>query len=150
MLMRFDPFRTLDAISDALGTTGSGRGSVMAMDAYRDGDRFVIHLDVPGIDPKSIDLTVDRNVLTVTAERKWEQTSDQELLVNERHQGRFSRELFLGESLDVDRLEASCDQGVLTITLPVAEQAKPRRVEVSGGSTGEQPIETDARDEQRV
>jgi HSP20 family protein len=146
MLMRFDPFRDLDALTQALAATPSmSRGSQMAMDAYRDGDRFVIHLDLPGVDPDSIDLTVEKNVLTVTAERNWQPSEGQEVVVNERRQGRFTRQLFLGDSLDTDRLEASYDRGVLTITIPVAEKAKPRHVQVQVTGENERAIETSAR-----
>lgn len=104
------------------------------MDAYRHGDRCVAHFDLPGIDPGSVELTVEKNVLTVRAERSWPQRKGQELLVSERPQGRFSRQLFLGEALDADHIEASYDQGVLTVTIPVAETAKPRKVEIAAGN----------------
>jgi len=103
----------------------------MPMDAYRKGDQFVVHFDLPGVDPSSIDLTVEKNVLTVSAERRWQASEDEQIVASERPQGQFSRQLFLGESLDAERVEARYDQGVLTITIPVAEQAKPRKVEVS-------------------
>ncbi len=108
----------------------------MAMDAYRHDDRFVVHFDIPGVDPSSIELTVEKNVLTVSAERRWEPVEGDQVLVSERPQGSFSRQLFLGESLDADRIEASHDHGVLTVSIPVAEQAKPRRVEISDGGGG--------------
>src|SRR5262245_32825012 len=146
MLMRFDPFREFDALNQALSGT-QGRGSVMAMDAYRDGDRFMVHLDMPGIDPDSIDLTVNRNVFTVAAERKWEQSDKQEILVSERRQGRFSRELFLGESLDADKIKATYEHGVLTLAIPIAEKAKPRRVQVTSGSSDKKSIEAEVKGE---
>jgi HSP20 family protein len=131
----------LDSLSQALAVApGVARASVMAMDAYRDGDRVIVHLDIPGIDPDSIDLTVEKNVLSVTAERNWEPSEGQEVLVSERRHGRFTRQLFLGDSLARDRVEASYDRGVLTLTIPVAEQAKPRKVEVLSSSDS-QPIE---------
>src|SRR3977135_2038952 len=129
MLMRFDPFRELDTVAQLLGRQTANRQMAMPMDAYRQGDRFVVHFDLPGVDPDSIDLTVEKNVLTVTAGRKWEPNENQEGLISERPQGVFTRQLFLGDSLDADQLQASYDQGVLTILLPVAEQAKPRKVE---------------------
>ena len=142
MLMRFDPFRELDSLSQALAAApGVARANVVTMDAYRDGDRVIVRLDIPGVDPDSIDLTVEKNVLSVTAERAWEPSEGQEVLVSERRQGRFTRQLFLGDSLDPDRVEASYDRGVLTLTIPVAEQAKPRKVEVLSSSSG-QPIGT--------
>jgi HSP20 family protein len=142
MLMRFDPFRQLDAVAQAMaGATTAARGSAMPMDAYRDGDQLFVHIDLPGFDPDSIDLTVEKNVLTVTAERNWAQSEGQEVIVSERPQGRFSRQLFLGESLDSDRIQASYDRGVLTLVIPVTEQAKPRRVQIRAGESG-QPIDT--------
>ena len=134
MLMRFDPFREMDRLSQqAFGSTA--RMPVMPMDAYRHGDQFTVHFDLPGVDPSSIDLTVEKNVLTVNAERTWQREDGHEVVVAERPQGKFSRQLFLGEGLDADRIEASYDNGVLTVSIPVAEQAKPRKVEIasSGG-----------------
>ncbi len=131
MLMRFDPFRELDRLEQAL--RGGGR-PVMPMDAYRRNGDFVVHFDLPGVDPASIDLTVEKNVLTVTAERHFARQEGDEIAVSERPQGRFNRQLFLGESLDPDRISANYDQGVLTLHIPVAERAKPRKVEVSSGS----------------
>ena len=141
MLMRFDPFRELDRLtSQALGS----RPPAMAMDAYRRGDEFVVHFDVPGIDPSSIDLTVEKNVLTVSAERQWQPEEGDQIVVNERSQGRYSRQVFLGEALDPDRIEASCANGVLTLRVPVAEQAKPRRVAITATDSPAQAIETNA------
>jgi HSP20 family protein len=137
MLMRTDPFRELDRLTDAFFGT-SGRPAVMPMDAYRAGDHFLVHLDVPGVDADSIDLTVEKNVLTVRAERRPTVAEDAERVVSERSHGVFSRQLFLGESLDVDHLTAEYDAGVLTIRLPVAEQAKPRKIQVSGSGERKQ------------
>lgn len=134
-LMRFDPFRELDRMAQLLTQPSGGlRQLTMPMDAYREGDQFVVRFDLPGVDPDSIDLTVERNVLTVRAERKWSPAEGQDVVVAERPQGTFTRQLFLGESLDADRVVASFDRGVLTLRIPVAEQAKPRRVEVTAGS----------------
>ncbi|HEU5085198.1 MAG TPA: Hsp20/alpha crystallin family protein [Acidimicrobiales bacterium] len=130
MLMRFDPFRELDRLTD--GPSGR-RSSMMGMDAYRDGDHVTVHFDLPGIDPASIDVTVEKNQLTVRAERRWELAEGQELIVAERAQGTFSRSLFLGDGLDPERIEASYEDGVLTLTIPVAETAKPRRITVGSG-----------------
>jgi HSP20 family protein len=134
MLMRFDPYRELDTVSQLLGRQYGNRQMAMPMDAYRQGDRFVVHFDLPGIDPDSIDLTVEKNVLTVRAERSWQPSEGTEVLVSERPQGTFSRQLFLGDSLDAERIEASYNNGVLTVTIPVAEQAKPRKVSIASGS----------------
>jgi HSP20 family protein len=131
MLMRFDPFRELDRLTQ---TPWGNSRPVMPMDAYRRNGDFVVHFDVPGVDPGSIDLTVEKNVLTVTAERHFARQEGDEITVSERPQGRFNRQLFLGESLDPDHISASYDQGVLTLHIPVAERAKPRRVEISAGA----------------
>ncbi len=138
MLMRFDPFRELDRLAQQ--TASTGRLPVMAMDAYRHGDSFVVNFDLPGVDPPSIDLTVEKNVLTVSAERRWQPTEGDEVVVAERPQGSFSRQLFLGEGLDPERIEARYDNGVLTVSVPVAERAKPRKVEISSGNGHDAPI----------
>jgi len=133
MVMRFDPFRELDRLTDNAWNANNRRttAAVMPIDAYRSGDRFLVHFDLPGIDPSTVDLTVEKNVLTVRAERSASWGPDAELIVAERPQGSFSRQLFLAETLDTNRVEASYDGGVLTVTIPVAEAAKPRKVEIS-------------------
>ena len=118
------------------GTNGTtSRPAVMPMDAYRHGEQFVVHFDLPGVDPSSIDLDVERNVLTVKAERVPTYGEDVELQVAERPRGVFSRQLFLGDTLDADRIEAHYNAGVLTLRLPIAEKAKPRKIEITGGNT---------------
>lgn len=135
MLMRTDPFRDLDRLTQqALGTRL--RPTAMPMDAYRRGDEFVIHFDVPGVDASSVNLTVEKNVLTVSAERQWQPGDSQEVVAAERPHGTFSRQLFLGENLDTERVEARYENGVLTVLIPVAERAKPRKVEVASGDAG--------------
>jgi HSP20 family protein len=139
MLMRTDPFREFDRLTQqALGTRF--RPSAMPMDAYRQGDQFVVNFDLPGVDPASVDLTVEKNVLSVSAERRWDAAEDIQVVASERPQGTFNRQLFLGEGLDPEKVEASYENGVLTVTIPVAEQAKPRKVEISAG-TGAKTIE---------
>lgn len=133
MLMRTDPFRELDRLAQQLAGTVA-RPAVMPMDAYRQGESFVVHFDLPGVDPGSIDLNVERNVLTVSAQRRPVASEDTQMLAAERPTGSFSRELFLADSLDTERIEASYDTGVLTVRIPVAERAKPRKINVSGGS----------------
>ncbi|MGI8949636.1 MAG: Hsp20/alpha crystallin family protein [Ornithinimicrobium sp.] len=132
MLMRTDPFRELDRLTQqALGTNGTlARPSVMPMDAWRDGDTFHVEFDLPGINPDSIDLDVERNVVTVKAERP-ARASDTELIAAERPRGVFSRQLILGDNLDTEHIEASYDTGVLTPAIPVAEQAKPRKIAIT-------------------
>ena len=134
MLLRSaDPFRELDRLTQqVLGTTN--RPAVMPMDAWREGDAFVIEFDLPGVSRESIDLDVERNVLTVRAERV-ARNGDWEMLASERPRGVFSRQLVLGDNLDLDRIEASYDAGVLRLVVPVAERAKPRRIEVAAGSS---------------
>ena len=140
MLMRTDPFRELDRFTQQLfGQTGTwSRPAVMPMDAYRDGQQFVVHFDLPGVDPSSVDLNVERNVLTVKAERVPNYGEQVELQVAERPRGVFSRQLFLGDTLDADRIDATYDAGVLTLRIPIAEKAKPRKIEITGGSTPKQ------------
>ena len=130
MLMRTDPFRELDRLTQQVFGT-SQRPAAMLMDAYRKGDAFLVQFDLPGIDPDSIDLTVERNVLTVHAERKRPTSTEVEMLAAERPHGTFSRQLFLGDTLDVDHLQADYTDGVLTLQIPVAEQAKPRKVNIN-------------------
>src|SRR5947208_182065 len=142
MLMRFDPFREFDRLTQ--NAYSAARPAVMPMDAYRHGDHFTVHFDLPGVDPDSLELTVEKNVLTVSAQRHWQQPEGGEIVASERPQGSFSRQLFLGESLDTSRIEATYDNGVLTVTIPVAEQAKPRKVEITTGAPGARAIETTA------
>jgi HSP20 family protein len=142
MLMRFDPFRELDRLTQQLGTS---RPSAMPMDAYRRGDRFLVHFDLPGVEASSIELTVEKNVLTVSAERRFQPAEDDQPVVSERPQGTFSRQLFLGDSLDADHLEAHYENGVLTLTVPVAEKAKARKVEVTSGGTSSTAIDAESK-----
>ena len=140
MLMRFDPFREFERLSQQ--TWGQNRWSVLPMDAYRHGDQFLVHFDLPGADPSSIELTVEKNVLTIKAERRWQRGEGDEVVVAERPQGTFSRQLFLGETLDTDHIDAAYENGVLTVTIPVAEKAKPRKVEITTGAGGPKAVET--------
>jgi HSP20 family protein len=129
MLMRTDPFRDFDRLAqNVLGT--AARPAVMPMDAWREGDSFIVEFDLPGVDPDSLDLDVERNVLTVHARRP-APDANREMVSAERPRGVFSRQLFLGETLDTDRIEASYNGGVLRLTIPVAEKAKPRRIEIT-------------------
>jgi HSP20 family protein len=137
MLMRTDPFRELDRLTQQVFGTVA-RPSAMPMDAYRKGDEFFVHFDLPGIDPDSIDLTVEQNVLTVKAERPALGPEGAEMLVTERLAGTFTRQLFLSETLDTEHLEANYNAGVLTLTIPVHEAAKPRKVAVTSSDTAKQ------------
>jgi HSP20 family protein len=132
MLMRFDPFRELDRLTEQLASTASRAPRAFPMDAYRRGDRFIVEFDLPGVEPASIELTVEQNVLTVRAERRFEPREGDEVIVAERPQGRYARQVFLGDALDSEHVQATCRLGVLALTIPVAEAAKPRRVPVRG------------------
>lgn len=128
MLMRTDPFRDLDRFTQqVLGT--AARPAVMPMDAWREGDAFYVEFDLPGIDKDSLDLDIERNVVTVRAQRP-AVDPNREMLATERPRGVFSRQLVLGENLDTERIEASYDEGVLRLHIPVAERAKPRKITI--------------------
>ena len=135
MLMRTDPFRELDRLTQQLlppqGTLA--RPAAMLMDAWREGDSFHVEFDLPGISQDSIDIDVERNVVTIRAERP-ARASDAELVAAERPRGVFSRQLVLGDNLDTDHIEAGYDSGVLTLKIPVAEHAKPRKIEISNNN----------------
>jgi HSP20 family protein len=144
MLLRTtDPFRDFDRfasqVGQALGTTN--RPAVMAMDAWREGDVFHIDFDLPGVSQESIDLDVERNVLTIRAERV-NRNGDWEMLASERPKGVFSRQLVLGDNLDLDRIQANYEAGVLRLTIPVAERAKPRKIQVTAGHQSDTGTET--------
>ncbi|MFS8095703.1 Hsp20/alpha crystallin family protein [Lentzea alba] len=134
MLMRTDPFRELDRLAQQV-FNGPGtwtRPTAMPMDAYRSGDEFVVAFDLPGVSAEAIELDVERNVLTVKAERRPTLTGDNvEMQVAERQLGVFSRQLFLGDTLDTERIQASYDAGVLTLRIPVLEKAKPRKIAIA-------------------
>ncbi len=128
MLMRFEPYRQFDRFAEEL--LSERRARQIPVDAYRRGNEFKVHLDLPGVDLGSIQLTVEQDVLSVRATRTWTPDEGDQIQVSERIQGEFNRQLFLGESLDRDNITATYEDGVLTIIIPVAEQAKPRRVEI--------------------
>ena len=135
MLMRTDPFREFDRLAQQVLGSGQGtwsRPTAMPMDAYRRGEEFVVEFDLPGVDPDAIELSVERNVLTVRAERRPTNRDDSvEMQVSERTLGVFSRQLFLGDTLDTDHIAAAYESGVLTLTIPVAERAKPRSITIN-------------------
>jgi HSP20 family protein len=146
MLMRTDPFRELDRLAQQVlgaGTPGTwSKPAAMPMDAYRAGNEFVVCFDLPGVDPSAIDVDIERNVLTVKAERRpLPGGDDVQMQVSERPLGVFSRQLFLGDSLDTDHIAADYEAGVLTVRIPVAEKAKPRRIEISGGKADRKEIQ---------
>ena len=137
MAMSVDPFREMDRLASQLfGQLGTSQRSTrwMPMDLFRAGDHYVVNVDLPGVDPGSIDLDVERNVITVKAERS-HRASDAELIAAERPRGVFSRQLVLGDNLDTDHISASYDAGVLTLQIPVAERAKPRKISIASSES---------------
>jgi HSP20 family protein len=144
-LMRFDPFRDLDRFSERmLGPSGARS---MPMEAFRRGDQFVVALELPGVNPSDVDVTVERNVVNIRATRRGLRTEGDEVIIDERPQGEFSRQLFLGDNLDASKLAAEFDRGVLKLTIPVAESSKPRRIQIAGGSSGREQVTTAAGNE---
>jgi HSP20 family protein len=144
--LTFDPFREMDRLaSQVFATAGSGNRSPrwMPMDLYRVDDHFVVTVDLPGVDPGSVDLDVDGNTLTIRAERSPRTDEGVQWLAQERPAGSYLRQLNLGDGLDIDRIEASYDAGVLTVTIPVAERARPRRIPVETASRGPASVQTD-------
>jgi HSP20 family protein len=147
MLMRTDPFRDFERLAQLMtGSSAPGTWSKpnpMPMDAYRSGDEYVVVFDLPGVSPDAIDLDVERNVLTVKAERRPAPVGDGvEMQVAERPLGVFSRQLFLGDMLDAERIEAAYDNGVLTLRIPVAVQAKPRKISITATGSGARQLDT--------
>ncbi|MFJ2058276.1 Hsp20/alpha crystallin family protein [Streptomyces sp. NPDC087908] len=139
MLMRTDPFREMDRIVQQLSGTWS-KPSVMPMDAYREGDMYVIAFDLPGVNPEAVDIDVERNMLTVKAERRPVTQADSvKMELSERPLGVFSRQLVLADALDTERIEADYEAGVLTLRIPIAERAKPRKISI-GGESGRKQI----------
>ncbi|CAM3271902.1 hypothetical protein BST27_25630 [Mycobacterium intermedium] len=139
MLMRTDPFRELDRFAQQVFGTAA-RPAVMPMDAWREGDKFVVEFDLPGINADSLDIDIERNVVTVKAERPG-LDPNREMLATERPRGVFSRQLVLGDNLDTDKIEATYREGVLRLHIPVAERAKPRKISVNRGDGHHQVIE---------
>ena len=148
-LMRFDPFRELDRLADQ-ALVGARAARTLPMEALRRGDQFIVSIDVPGTDPKDIDVTIERNVVEITAQRQPIRQEGDEVIVDERPQGEFRRQLFLGENLDPDHLSAACDRGVLTLTIPVSEASKPRKVQIGSSNAGEQAVQTGSAPRQTV
>lgn len=137
-LMRFDPFREFDRWAEQ--ALSSQRARTMPMEAFRRGDQFFVALDLPGIEPEDVDVTVERNVVSIRASRRPLRQEGDEVLVDERPQGEFTRELFLGDNLDWDKLVANYERGVLTLEIPVAEANKPRKVRIGASRTEREPV----------
>jgi HSP20 family protein len=139
MLMRFDPFRDVDRLTDSLARQSR---TLLAMDAVRDENEVIIYIDVPGVAVDDIDVSVEKNELTVSVERQWSD-DDKQVLSTERPQGTFSRRIMLSDALDLEKLAAKTSNGVLTISIPVAERSKPRRIDVTS-SGHDETIDTSA------
>lgn len=140
MLLRFDPFREIDRLTEQM-VSGTRTARMVPMDVYRRGDSYVVELDLPGVDASAIDLSIDRNTLTIRAERSPVFREGDEVLVAERPQGAFTRQLALGDGLDTERVSADYDNGVLRLTIPVAPTAKPRRVQITSGGRGHEVVD---------
>jgi HSP20 family protein len=146
MLMRTDPFRDLDRLTQQVFGTPT-RPAAMPIDAYRSGDEFVVQFDLPGVEASAIELTVEKNILTIHADRQRSAGDGTEMLVAERPYGTFSRQLFLGETLDTERIDANYANGVLTVRLPIAEKAKPRRLAVTSRDSSSDSIPAQSREQ---
>lgn len=140
-MLRFDPFRDIDRVTEQMSRQAR---SMLAMDAVRDENEVIIYIDVPGVGADDIDVSVEKNELTVSVDRRWTD-GDKQVLSSERPQGTFSRRIMLSDALDLDQLAAKTSDGVLTISIPVAERSKPRRIDVET-SGSDQPIDTTGHD----
>ena len=135
MATNYGPFRELDRLAGAM--FGGGQGPrLMPMDLYRDGDTYVLNADLPGIDPGSVDIDVDGQLLTIRAERTLSNGDGVKWITRERQSGSFLRQLSLGQGIDTERISATYTNGVLSVTIPVSEQAKPRKIAVTSGASG--------------
>jgi HSP20 family protein len=135
-VLRFDPFRDFDRMTEQLLGVSSGSARAprfMPMDLYRSGDHYVLHADLPGIDPGSVDIDVDGELLTIRAERSLRGAEGVQWLARERRGGSFLRQLTLGQGIDTEHIGASYANGVLSVSIPVSERAKPRKIEVATG-----------------
>lgn len=147
-VMRFDPFRDFDRLAEQVLGPGAGTGRAprfMPMDVFREGDRFILLVDLPGVDPDSIDIDVDSGMLTIRAERGGPDGENTDWILSERYAGSYMRQLTLGDGVDAESISADYDAGVLTVTIPVAEKAKPRKISVSAGG-GATAITTSSED----
>jgi HSP20 family protein len=143
-VLRFDPFHDIDTVArqllgEAAGTARAPR--FMPMDLFKAGDHYVLNADLPGVDPGSIDVSVDNGTLTLRAQRSTPSDEGVQWIASERFAGTFMRQLSLGDNVDADQISATYNNGVLSLTIPIAEKAKPRRVEISGSSQQPKTIE---------
>jgi len=132
-MIQTDPFRDLDTLFSRFAGRQTNASGVMPMDAFRRGSDIWVHIDLPGVKAEGLDITVERNVLTISAERDWQRQEGDQPYFGERYRGNFRRQIQLGDGLDLQNLEADLHDGVLTIRIPVAEQAKPRKVQIGQG-----------------
>jgi HSP20 family protein len=139
MLIQTDPFRDLDTLFSRFAGRQANAGGVMPMDAFRRGSDVWVHVDLPGVKAENLEITVERNVLTIAAERNWQRQEGDQSYFGERYRGNFRRQIHLGEGLDLENLEADLHDGVLTVRIPVAEEAKPRKVQVSQSKANNTP-----------
>ncbi len=138
MLTRFDPFRDLDRVFER--SWGPARQPTMPLDAYRHGDEYIINVDLPGFDSSTIDVTAEHDMLNIKAERRWQPGEGDEVVAAERTYGQFVRQLFLGDGLDTENINAKYETGVLTITIPVSERAKPRKINITSNGERQEAI----------
>ena len=139
MFVQNDPFRQFESLFDQVGQRRGARASSMPMDAYRRDSDIWVHLDLPGVAADSLDVSVERNVLTVTGERSWQRREGDQVYLAERRSGTFRRQVTLGDGLDAEGIEADYTDGVLTLRVPVAEKAQPRKISVGTGSAPDSP-----------
>jgi HSP20 family protein len=143
-MIQTDPFRDLETLFSRMTGPGGSSG-VMPMDAFRRGNDVWVHIDLPGVKAEHLEITVERNVLTIAAERTWQREEGDQTYFGERYRGSFRRQIQLGDGLDLEHLEADLHDGVLTVRIPVAERAKPRKVEITRGRiSGKDAIEATA------
>jgi HSP20 family protein len=137
--LRFDPFRELDRVASELMGGGTRSPRLMPLDAYRHGESYVLQFDLPGVDADSLEVIAERNTLTVRAQRRADAPQDAQYVVAERATGQYSRQIVVGDGLNLDDVQADYRDGVLTVTVPVAEQAKPRQIQIGRPGTGDEP-----------
>ncbi len=135
MMIQTDPFRDLDTLFNRFSGRSTNASGVMPMDAFRRGNDVWVHIDLPGVKAEGLDITVERNMLTISAERAWQRQDGDQAYFGERYQGSFRRQIQLGDGLDLEHLEADLHDGVLTVRIPVSERAKPRKVELKPNTT---------------
>jgi HSP20 family protein len=148
MLLQNDPFRDIDAWFDRMtGRTASNGQWPMPMDAYKRDNDLWVDIDLPGVSAESVEINVERNVLTVSAQRDWDRKEGDQIYLAERHRGTFRRQVHLGDGLDADRIEAHYNDGVLTLRIPVAQAAQPKKIQVQTGGGSSKAIDASSTDD---